>query len=773
MRRIILAGFLAIAAIEASAQGFSPPTATAPVTVQSLPKASAIGNSDLLILTHQTSTQPALYQTQGMTIQQLGQLMLGTGTAGQVGVYVNPGSVLSGQGPFAAGSLVLGAGVLGLTSQGPFSADLPIFGNGASGLKAGSKQGTTDSVAVTAGAFVSGNCRSTDANGNEVDAGSACVAGTLANVSGSALNTTANCVISNPAITLAAARDFVNGQGISLEHCGTAFATAAPTSLAVASTGSFSQGPAGSTTYSYQIACVDDAGGVGAAVAAVTITNGAATLNAITRFPGTGNPGVLSFNAVSWMNSGNCPGVAVWRKVAAGPFHLIGIFQADADDGGTPPNIVWDTGWAPISIPFIPDTPTASALADRFVTTISSGGGTTSLVLAAAPTTAVTGAYVRHDDTAAITTYLTGLAAGSRATLPAGTFNTESLTIPTVLGSWAGAGRAASQIVGWNAALPAVTGTSLANGFSISGMKIAPLSQTADGLDITTSQKAQVTAMELGGLVGLHLVGDSNYQVFGNTFDKVARSAILDNTGTSNVITNNIANPCLEPASCLIVFIEASNLDLVTSNFLYGPDIFGVEVFGGNFNNVNGNSVYNSNHESYEIASSGTSNVINGNWGNSGSVGIDYCFSISDGGSTSVTLADNVISNNYFANCGNAAIAVAELTPGTGVSIDRIVITNNTILSPNQNGLVAPFNSAIILNGSGVTSTMINGNTFLFATGTIAYNVAEVNTLGLGFPAATEVGTMFGNIGGMATTSLSGVGSAALTAVITSHSTGF
>lgn len=159
MRAAVLSFLITIGLVSAAlGQGTQPPTQTAPVTVQSLPAAVLpLGLSDLLILTHQKSLTPALYQTQKLTVAQLAASILGTGTAGQVGVYINPGSILGGQGPFTAGS--------------------PVLGNGVLGLQSGGKIGSSNTFAAATGAFVNGHCRSTDSNLNEIDSGGACGGG--------------------------------------------------------------------------------------------------------------------------------------------------------------------------------------------------------------------------------------------------------------------------------------------------------------------------------------------------------------------------------------------------------------------------------------------------------------------------------------------------------------------------------------------------------------------------------------------------------------------
>lgn len=242
------------------------------------------------------------------------------------------------------------------------------------------------------------------------------------NASGSNENTTANCVASSTTVALTAAEDFANGQGISLEHCGATFTGATPTGLTVVPNTGIVSTPTNTTTYSYRIACLDAAGGVGAAIAATTITNGDATLGRIViadRY--------AAFNTVSWTTS--CAGVALWKSISGGAFHLVGAF------GGGAGSTVDDAGLAQVTIPWIPDTPTTAPLNDRLLTSIVSGAGTVSIVTAVAPSASVTGALARHDDTAALVTYL---ASTPVAVIPAGTFNVEGVSPPSTSTSMVG-----------------------------------------------------------------------------------------------------------------------------------------------------------------------------------------------------------------------------------------------------------------------------------------------------------------------------------------------
>lgn len=99
-----------------------------------------------------------------LTMQQLAMFIalqdgsVGAGTAGQVPYYAAAGNALTAEGPFAAGSSIIGAGTSGLLSVGPFTAGLPIIGNGAGGLAAGTKSGTTNQFATVGATPVSGQC---------------------------------------------------------------------------------------------------------------------------------------------------------------------------------------------------------------------------------------------------------------------------------------------------------------------------------------------------------------------------------------------------------------------------------------------------------------------------------------------------------------------------------------------------------------------------------------------------------------------------------------
>jgi hypothetical protein len=125
-----------------------------------------------------------------------------------------------------------------------------------------------------------------------------------------------------------------------------------------------------------------------------------------------------------------------------------------------------------------------------------------------------------------------------------------------------------------------------------------------------------------------------------------------------------------------------------------------------------------------------------------------------------IVQTDNVISGNTLESCGVAGISISQFG-GASPSITYTVISGNTIFGPNADNVSGY--GAIWLNGSGIVSTKINGNTFLTAGATpITYLIIESNAT-YGYPTNTQVGTMFGVAGTSGTVSLGGSGSVKLT----------
>ena len=224
-------------------------------------------------------------------------------------------------------------------------------------------------------------------------------------MSASNANTTGSISASSAVLTLAAALDFQNGQGIRINHAGAAFTLGAPTSPTATA-----EGATGSTTYQYKLASIDAAGGVGAATASFQVTNGPATLS------------FLNYVAISaTAPTGTAPaGYAVYRNVS-GTYTLVGFINSS-----TPTFNDFGYGVSHVGAPdYVPTTAPASALADWLVTSIVSGAGTITLTLAAAATTAASGLGVYHDDTAALNAAIAAAQAsgGNALDLPPGQIN--------------------------------------------------------------------------------------------------------------------------------------------------------------------------------------------------------------------------------------------------------------------------------------------------------------------------------------------------------------
>jgi len=209
------------------------------------------------------------------------------------------------------------------------------------------------------------------------------------NAGGSGQTTTGTISASSTSLAIASALDFINGEGVRVNHAGPAFLPGAPSSLVVTPTGT-----AGATTYVYTIASLDAIGGVGIAIGNITTTTGNATLSS------------TNYNALTWTAGSGSPwGYAVYVSCPSCTQHtstatLIAITQTNSyNDFGF--NLITPApDWLPVA-------PQVSALASWLVTTVSSGGGTTTLTLGNAATTAATTQLIDHDDTVALQACIT------------------------------------------------------------------------------------------------------------------------------------------------------------------------------------------------------------------------------------------------------------------------------------------------------------------------------------------------------------------------------
>jgi len=182
---------------------------------------------------------------------------------------------------------------------------------------------------------------------------------------------------------LAGAIDFINGQGIRINHAGASFTLNPPTAGTVTPTGT-----PGGTAYAYTIASLNATGGVGQSITNITTATGNASLSA------------TNFNHIAWTaSSGGATAYAVYGRTA-GSLTLLGIttgvvFDDIGQTGPTPPD------W----IPTAPQT--GASLPSWLITTISSGASTTTLTLAANASNTATTQVVIHDDTIVVQTALT------------------------------------------------------------------------------------------------------------------------------------------------------------------------------------------------------------------------------------------------------------------------------------------------------------------------------------------------------------------------------
>lgn len=204
--------------------------------------------------------------------------------------------------------------------------------------------------------------------------------------SGSTTSTTGTISGSASTLTLGAAIDFVNGQGIRVNGAG-----AAPTIGAATAFTATPAGTLGAISYTYYVEAVDGAGGVKTAASAtfsngaIQLINGTSTVN-LAWTAGTGSPAGYAILV-------KCTGCVQYTSSP----QLIAVVNTTS---------FTDTGTAVLASPdWLPTTNLAADQADWLVTTISSGAGTTTLTLGTTATTTVSAPGYNnalHDDTTAI-----------------------------------------------------------------------------------------------------------------------------------------------------------------------------------------------------------------------------------------------------------------------------------------------------------------------------------------------------------------------------------
>ena len=288
----------------------------------------------------------------------------------------------------------------------------------------------------------------------------------------SSQSTTGSITTGTSTLTLAAAQDFANGQGIVVYGAGSATVLGTPGTPVVTPLGAVVNG---ATTYNYQVACEDYKGGLTAASATGSTTVGPAALGvapSITISSWSRSGGVTTYTTSTAHNlqvgfPANVSGIADGSFdgsfiVASAPTATtFTISQATAPDvtstsgtatlqglaynqvtwavptnffnnelrcwiyrngslAGVMPGVDgyyedYGVGLASGQPTYVPTTPPASAQAGYLATTISSGGGTTTLTLAVNAGTTVSSAKVLHDNVPALNAAQAAAVAGNNS----------------------------------------------------------------------------------------------------------------------------------------------------------------------------------------------------------------------------------------------------------------------------------------------------------------------------------------------------------------------
>lgn len=242
--------------------------------------------------------------------------------------------------------------------------------------------------------------------------------------SGSSQQVTGTADSSSAVVSLDAAGDFQNGQGVAVLHAGAATSVETPTELAATVVGT-----PGTTTYSYQVAAIDALGGESAATSTVSVSNGPAQLDR------------NNYISVTWQASQGTPpvGYVIYGDTGGQlrPLALIGGQNTFYHDYGTAPDVLPDT---------IAPAPPSAPLHDTLVAAIVSGAGTQQITLTQTSSVTDSGLIVKHDDTAAIQR---AVDSGANVLyLPPGTYNVGQINIGTGVRLITGSGTLQQQTAG-------------------------------------------------------------------------------------------------------------------------------------------------------------------------------------------------------------------------------------------------------------------------------------------------------------------------------------
>ncbi|AGF89194.1 hypothetical protein SP029_01072 [Salmonella phage FSL SP-029] len=561
---------------------------------------------------------------------------------------------------------------------------------------------------------------------------------------GNDVRVTATCAIGNPVIS-APGHFFQEGDGVAIEHVGSAAALPIPTNVTVAATGLNRQGPTGTTTYSYRVATVDENGAVSVASAPITITNGNDTLGKLT-------PSIrgLAFNVIRWDSS--IGSAAVWRSKAGGAYELLGVFGMGQSDSIA--NGLMDSGLPAITIPWIPPQPTEAALPPRIITKVVSVTTNTVTVKNAPQVTGA--ALIRNDASVDLVSYMNNC---DEAFIPSGVHNVTSCTVPTTVKRIFGNGYQ-SLIYGWGNLNSVLNCTGMGAGFSIEGIRVHSTAwHNQIGIQLNQLTKAKVKDCYTSGNLPIFLNGCTRTVVSDVLVEEWIDSAIFDYMGNWNTIKDiDVEQGCAAiPQNAAAIHLYGTSTGIVRDIRTSGFHVYGVKIESGNQNWAYQNYISNSWVESLHITGSSSGNRLTNNSVFGGTHCMDYAISISNDDRPNCVMHANEVAYNFIYECGTSAIAVCEFG-GANPDINYTVVKGNTVFGANKNGIANT--PEIYIEGAHVRNTYI-GDHHSFSSGAVNYMVQEVNDL-YGLPNNTQVGTLFGDTPTTGLVMLTGTGSAKL-----------
>ena len=479
------------------------------------------------------------------------------------------------------------------------------------------------------------------------------------NVSGSNLATIGTLAIHSNALTVANVLDFSVGQGVRVNHAGTAFALNAPSGGTVTPTGT-----TGSTAYQYEVAALDANGGVGAVASSFQTAVGNATLSA------------TNYNALTWTAStGTTPaGYAVYKNIS-GTYNLVGV---------TPTNSFNDYGFLSYTaLDWIPATAPVAKLADWLVTTISTINGTSFGLAAAASTGAVTqGVY--HDDTSALSAYF---AANYNAPLPIGRYLVSSqISIPAYV-----------QINGAAQWQSVITGVQIFSyifklnyGDNISNLtfQVPPLSAAMGAFNINSVNLTNITCQgaNLGGASAYCLYDNNGDQINGTNLTLQGWPGIASGQATGGGVPGINVQSGVGVNLSNVQSFNSSNTPLPTQSTVWFNSCFNCTILNSSLNNnqlTNANNTYGVYVTGGSQADIITSNQI-----------LNYTADVRVDAQTTGGLLTVDIEANHFDFCGLACVLFGQGQWFTVVGnsfagehfagIDGILFGSSAIYGPNS-----------------------------------------------------------------------------------------